>query len=496
MKSIAPSRRRCERGWMRRPCSTTSATPTRAAALGCAHSRQADGCEPACRPLRRLRAELDVRTLCLARETLAYRSRAGAILHSRCRAWAAARSRSSAVPRCSAAICRRSSTGRCIAAFALSEREAGSDVAALARRARAATATATCSTARRRGSPTPASPISTSCSRAPATAARRASRPLPSMRRRRACASGRTNRNDLAASARRRALRRLPRSGGAAHRRGRRGFQGRDGDARRLSQHGRRGGARLRAPRAGRVGRARDDRACSSARRSPRCSSRKPRSRRWRPTSTRARCSSIAPRGRRMPAPRASRAKRRWRSGSPPRRRGASATARCSSSAARGVTRGEIVERLYRDVRALRIYEGASEIQQVVIAKQVLEARDGRASPRHADGFAEAGLPAPDDMPRRAASICRSCVSRSGSTPPPSCSTATSPPATADVAASSAPGRRVDVRESARPRESHRARARRETWASRREIACCCARRTRRCSRPAGSRCSKPAASP
>lgn len=40
----------------------------------------------------------------------------------------------------------------------------------------------------------------------------------------------------------------------------------------------------------------------------------------------------------------------------------------------RGVTRGEIVERLYRDVRALRIYEGASEIQQLVIAKQVLEA--------------------------------------------------------------------------------------------------------------------------
>ncbi len=40
----------------------------------------------------------------------------------------------------------------------------------------------------------------------------------------------------------------------------------------------------------------------------------------------------------------------------------------------RGVTRGEIVERLYRDVRALRIYEGASEIQQIVIAKQILEA--------------------------------------------------------------------------------------------------------------------------
>ncbi len=37
----------------------------------------------------------------------------------------------------------------------------------------------------------------------------------------------------------------------------------------------------------------------------------------------------------------------------------------------RGVTRGEIVERLYRDVRALRIYEGASEIQQIVIARSV-----------------------------------------------------------------------------------------------------------------------------
>jgi acyl-CoA dehydrogenase len=41
---------------------------------------------------------------------------------------------------------------------------------------------------------------------------------------------------------------------------------------------------------------------------------------------------------------------------------------------ARGVTHGEIVERLYRDVRALRIYEGASEIQQVVIARQLLGA--------------------------------------------------------------------------------------------------------------------------
>ncbi|HEY0150245.1 MAG TPA: acyl-CoA dehydrogenase family protein [Allosphingosinicella sp.] len=34
-----------------------------------------------------------------------------------------------------------------------------------------------------------------------------------------------------------------------------------------------------------------------------------------------------------------------------------------------GVTRGVIVERLYREIRALRIYEGASEVQKVVIAR-------------------------------------------------------------------------------------------------------------------------------
>lgn len=39
----------------------------------------------------------------------------------------------------------------------------------------------------------------------------------------------------------------------------------------------------------------------------------------------------------------------------------------------RGVKRGEIVEALYRDVRALRIYEGASEIQRLIIARAALE---------------------------------------------------------------------------------------------------------------------------
>ena len=38
-----------------------------------------------------------------------------------------------------------------------------------------------------------------------------------------------------------------------------------------------------------------------------------------------------------------------------------------------GVTHGVPVERLYREVRALRIYEGASEVQRVVIAREHLK---------------------------------------------------------------------------------------------------------------------------
>jgi acyl-CoA dehydrogenase len=40
-----------------------------------------------------------------------------------------------------------------------------------------------------------------------------------------------------------------------------------------------------------------------------------------------------------------------------------------------GVVAGHIMERLYRDVRALRIYEGSSEIQKLVIAKRLLDKR-------------------------------------------------------------------------------------------------------------------------
>jgi acyl-CoA dehydrogenase len=38
-----------------------------------------------------------------------------------------------------------------------------------------------------------------------------------------------------------------------------------------------------------------------------------------------------------------------------------------------GVRKGSVVESLYREIRALRIYEGASDVQRVVIARAVLE---------------------------------------------------------------------------------------------------------------------------
>lgn len=42
-----------------------------------------------------------------------------------------------------------------------------------------------------------------------------------------------------------------------------------------------------------------------------------------------------------------------------------------------GVTRGVVVENLYREIRALRIYEGASEVQKLVIARAHMQARQG-----------------------------------------------------------------------------------------------------------------------
>jgi len=45
-----------------------------------------------------------------------------------------------------------------------------------------------------------------------------------------------------------------------------------------------------------------------------------------------------------------------------------------------GVLAGSITERLYREIRALRIYEGTSEIQKLIIANQVLKAAAGNGS--------------------------------------------------------------------------------------------------------------------
>ena len=42
-----------------------------------------------------------------------------------------------------------------------------------------------------------------------------------------------------------------------------------------------------------------------------------------------------------------------------------------------GVRTGSVVERLYREIRALRIYEGATEVQQLIIGRDVLDAQTG-----------------------------------------------------------------------------------------------------------------------
>ena len=39
----------------------------------------------------------------------------------------------------------------------------------------------------------------------------------------------------------------------------------------------------------------------------------------------------------------------------------------------RGVVSDEPVERLYREIRALRIYEGATEVQKLIIARELLK---------------------------------------------------------------------------------------------------------------------------
>ena len=110
---------------------------------------------------------IDTRAICLIRETLARHSGLADFAFAMQGLGSGAISLAG-TPRRSERYLPRVARGEAIAAFALSEPEAGSDVAAMQlRRARRRRRTA-CSTARRPGSPTAASPISTSCSRAPA----------------------------------------------------------------------------------------------------------------------------------------------------------------------------------------------------------------------------------------------------------------------------------------------------------------------------------------
>jgi alkylation response protein AidB-like acyl-CoA dehydrogenase len=48
----------------------------------------------------------------------------------------------------------------------------------------------------------------------------------------------------------------------------------------------------------------------------------------------------------------------------------------------RGVQSGQTVERLYREIRALRIYEGASEVQQLIIGRDLLKAHGSEKEKR------------------------------------------------------------------------------------------------------------------
>jgi acyl-CoA dehydrogenase len=79
--------------------------------------------------------------------------------------------------------------------------------------------------------------------------------------------------------------------------------------------------------------------------------------------------------------PRGSPARRRWPRWSPPRRPRRSSTGRCRSIGGLGVKKGMKRSRnLYREIRALRIYEGATEVQKVVIASAISPKAEAAAS--------------------------------------------------------------------------------------------------------------------
>ena len=279
-----------------------------------------------------LRRALDVRTLSRGARTARVSNARWQTSHLPCKGWAAAPIALFG----SDDLCRRYlpevAAGRSIAAFALSEREAGSDVGALVMRARR-DGDRYVSRARRPGSPTPAWPISTSSSRGPASQGREGITAFAVDADAAGLLDRRIDRDDLAAPDRQRALRRRRRAGEPANRRRRAGLQGRDGDPRRFSDDGRCGGTGIRASSARGDGCARQvaaavrctpggasadavgDRDDGDGRRRERA----------------ARVSSGF--GRKIAAPSGLPARRRWRSGSPRRLRDASAIEPCNYSA-------------------------------------------------------------------------------------------------------------------------------------------------------------------
>ena len=69
----------------------------------------------------------------------------------------------------------------------------------------------------------------------------------------------------------------------------------------------------------------------------------------------------------------------------------------------RGVARGEVVERLYRDIRALRIYEGATEVQKLIIGRELIQRRRGDTKLSLSRNPAARGLAAPLGLQQRRA---------------------------------------------------------------------------------------------
>ncbi len=68
---------------------------------------------------------------------------------------------------------------------------------------------------------------------------------------------------------------------------------------------------------------------------------------------------------------------------------------------ARALERGHLLEHLYRDVRAPRIYEGASEVQREIIARHLFAAAGDVSDEARRGSFLESSMPAPRRKDRR-----------------------------------------------------------------------------------------------